>query len=369
MLNFDTTSVGEKRVIWIISEGSPGHVSQSVGLADAIVAQVPATIRQLECRPRRSGMVRGFIRRCWMGKQARPLPDWMLYHWLRLELTAKDEAGPDVIIASGGKSVFAARTLATKHGVPFIFLGERKPYPATWFHTTFSPSAFDAESNDVRMDVIPTKISPAIVHHAVAAWADRPTGRLWTMLIGGSSRSHRYQNGDWEQLAEGMTALASREGIRWLVTTSRRSGIKLEDRLRDLLPPEILADAVWWCRQPEKKLTAYLGAAEKIWVTQDSVSMVTEAVATAKPTLVIYPVDVDFPLTSFMPGYLDNLEKLGMILRLPMNALPEFELQPAAEPDRPVLTTGVLAEIACERLGWKLSDDVLPSRATSSPDR
>ena len=343
-----------KRVIWIISEGSPGHVSQSVGLADAMAALVPATIRQLECRPRGGGVIRGLIHRCWMGQRARPLPDWMLYHWLRLERPAKGEPAPDAIIASGGKSVFAARTLATRHGVPLIFLGERKPYPALWFHTTFSPSSFDAESNDIRMDVIPTKITPQIAHHAAAAWADRPAGRLWTMLIGGSSRSHHYQNGDWEQLAEGMTELARREGIRWLVTTSRRSGIKLEDRLRDLLPPEIIADAVWWCRQPEKKLTAYLGASEKIWVTQDSVSMVTEAVATGKPAIAIYPVAVEFPLTSFMPGYLDNLEKLGMILRLPMNALPEFELQHGAEPDRPVLTTSGLAEIARERLGWNL---------------
>ena len=357
-----------KRVIWIISEGSPGHVSQSVGLADAIAARVPATIRQLECRPRRSGMMRGFIRRCWMGQRARPLPDLILDHWLRLERPAKEEPAPDVILASGGKSVFAARTLATKYGVPFIFLGERKPYPAAWFHTTFSPSSFDAEANDIRMDVIPTKISPAIVRQAAADWADRPKGPLWTLLIGGTSRSHHYQNGDWEQLAEGMTALARRGGIRWLVTTSRRSGIQLEDRLRDLLPPDIVADAVWWCRQPEKKLTAYLGAAEKIWVTQDSVSMVTEAVATGKPTLVIYPVVVEFPLTSFMPGYLDNLEKLGMILRLPMNGLPEFELQPAATSDRPVLTTGALAEIACERLGWGSSNNDLPSGATNSPD-
>ncbi len=341
-----------KRVIWIISEGSPGHVSQSVGLAEALAAQVPATIRQFECRPRSGGLMRGFIRRFWMGKRARPLPDLMLYHWLRLERRAKDEPGPDVIIASGGKSVFAARTLATKYWVPLIFLGERKPYPATWFHTTFSPSSFDTEPNDIRMDVIPTKISPGLVQHAAAHWTDRPAGRLWTLLIGGSSRSHHYQAGDWERLAEGMTELARREGIRWLVTTSRRSGIELEDRLRELLPPAIVADAVWWCRQPEKKLTAYLGAAEKIWVTQDSVSMVTEAVATGKPTIVIYPVVVEFPLTSFMPGYLDNLEKLGLVLRLPMNALPDFELQPSAELDRPVLTTGRLAGIARERLGW-----------------
>lgn len=341
-----------KRVIWIISEGSPGHVSQSVGLAEALAAQVPATIRQFECRPRSGGLMRGFIRRFWMGKRARPLPDVMLHHWLRMERPAKDEPAPDVIIASGGKSVFAARTLATKHGVPLVFLGERKPYPATWFHTTFSPSSFDTEANDIRMDVIPTKISPAIVRQAAADWADRPAGRLWAILIGGSSRSHHYQAGDWERLAEGMSELARREGIRWLVTTSRRSGIDLEDRLRGLLSPEIVADAVWWCRQPEKKLAAYLGAAEKLYVTQDSVSMVTEAVATGKPAIVIYPVQVEFPLTSFMPGYLDNLEKLGLILRLPMNSLPEFELQPAAEPERPVLTTSVLAGIACERLGW-----------------
>lgn len=338
--------------IWIISEGSPGHVSQSVGLAEALAAQVPATIRQLECRPRSGGLMRGFIRRFWMGKQARPLPDLMLHHWLRLERPAKDEPAPDLIIASGGKSVFAARTLATKYWVPLIFLGERKPYPASWFHTTFTPSSFDTEPNDIRMDVIPTKISPALVHQAAAGWTDRPKGRLWTILIGGSSRSHHYQAGDWERLAEGMTDLARREGIRWLVTTSRRSGVELEDRLRDLLPPDIVADAVWWCRQPEKKLTAYLGAAEKIWVTQDSVSMVTEAVATGKPVLVIYPVAVEFPLTSFMPGYLDNLEKLGLILRLPMYALPDFELEPSSELDRPVLTTSVLAGIARQRLGW-----------------
>lgn len=341
-----------KRVIWIISEGSPGHVSQSVGLAEELAAQVSATIRQFECRPRSGGIVRGFIRRFLMGKLARPLPDLILRHWLRLERPAKDEPAPDVIIASGGKSVFAARTLATKHGVPLIFLGERKPYPATWFHTTFSPSSFDSEPNDIRMDVIPTKITPQIVRQAAANWSDRPAGRLWTILIGGLSRSHHYQTGDWERLAEGMTELARRESIRWLVTTSRRSGIELESRLRDLLPPDIVADSVWWCGQPEKKLSAYLGTAEKVWVTQDSVSMVTEAVATGKPTIVIYPVVVEFPLTSFMPGYLDNLEKLGLILRLPMYALPEFELQPSSELDRPVLTTKALAELARQRLGW-----------------
>jgi uncharacterized protein len=346
-----------KRVIWIISEGSPGHVSQSVGMAEALAARVPATIRQFKCRPHRGGMMRGFIRRVWMGKRARPLPSVMLDHWLRLERPAKDECHPDVIIASGGKSVFAARSLATNYRTALIFVGERKPYPASWFHTTFSPSSFDTAANDVRLDLIPTKISPSIVNEAADQWAERPTGRLWAMLIGGSSRSHHYQADDWENLAEGMITLARREDIRWLVSTSRRSGRVLEDRLRCLLPPDIVADAVWWCRKPEKKLTNYLGVAEKLCVTQDSVSMATEAVASGKPTVVVYPAVVKFPPTSFMPGYFTNLEELGMIQRLPMSRLPELNLAPATQPNRPILTTDRLAEIACQRLGWGSSHE------------
>jgi len=96
-------------------------------------------------------------------------------------------------------------------------------------------------ANDLRMDVIPTKITPEIVHQAAADWENRPTGRLWTMLIGGRSRSHDFQNADWEKLAEGMTALAETEGIRWLVTTSRRTGIRC--RCRSARPPSSAATA------------------------------------------------------------------------------------------------------------------------------
>ena len=202
------------------------------------------------------------------------------------------------------------------------------------------------------MDAIPTKITPQIVEQAAAAWTDRPTGPLWTLLVGGKSRSHHYTDADWEDLATGMSTLARRHGIRWLVTTSRRTGKEIEAKLRDLLPLDIVAEAVWWCHAPEKKFAAYLGAAEKIWVTQDSVSMVTEATATGLPTVLVYPQDLRFPATSFMPGYLENLESLGLVQRLPISKMAEFTEQKLSAPTRPALTTADLARIAIERLGW-----------------
>jgi len=340
------------RTIWIISEGSPGHVSQSTGLAAALAEKFPVETRQFECRPKINGFVRHMIRLLGMRKNGRPLPDSLLYGPIGLERSQPGESAPDLIISSGGRSVFAARTLAVKFGVPFVFLGERKPYPPEWFHTVFTPSSLETAENDVRMDVIPTKITPEEVHQAAAEWQNKPTGRLWSMLIGGKSRSHDFQDADWQKLAEGMTALAKSENIRWLVTTSRRTGKDVESKLRDLLPPEIIADAVWWCHQPEKKFPAYLGAAEAIWVTQDSVSMVTEAVATDKPVIVIQPAHTPFPATSFMPGYLSNLESLGLISRLPIARLTEVNPDFLTNPRPTIKVTEIMAEQLCERLNW-----------------
>ncbi len=339
-------------MIWIISEGSPGHVSQSTGLTSALAAIIPVETRQFECRPKIHGFVRTVIRLFWMGRKGRPLPPPMLYGPLGLERAQPGEATPDLIISSGGRSVFAARTLAVKFAVPFVFLGERKPYPPDWFHTVFTPSSLETATNDIRMDVIPTKITPELVTRAAAEWAGKPSGRLWCMLIGGNSRSHDFHDGDWRNLAKGMTELARTEGIRWLVTTSRRTGKEVEARLRGLLPADIVADAVWWCHLPEKKFPAYLGAAESIWATQDSVSMVTEAVATDKPVVAIYPRLTNFPATSFVPGYLNNLEKLGLVTRLAIDRMLDFDKQASSESRRNVSTNQTLAHIAMERLGW-----------------
>lgn len=346
-----TTSTANYR-IWIISEGSPGHVSQSIGLTTALAELVQLNVRQFECRPRIGGFARTLIRLFWMGRRGRRLPDWILDRWLRLELAGKHDLAPDLIVASGGKSVFAARSLAVKHQAPFIFLGERKPYPATWFHTVFTPSSLETAACDIRMDVIPTKISAEVVHQAAAEWNEKPAGRLWTMLIGGSSRSHHYQSAEWAQLAAGMVDIARREGIRWLVTTSRRTGKEVEETLRGLLPADVVADAVWWCHLPEKKFAAYLGAAETIWATQDSVSMVTEATATGKPVVAVYPEHTPFPATSFMPGYLENLERLGLIQRLPIAAIADFHKLERSNSVSTPLNTASLAGIALKRLGW-----------------
>ncbi|NEP84940.1 MAG: hypothetical protein F6K39_46665 [Okeania sp. SIO3B3] len=153
----------------------------------------------------------------------------------------------------------------------------------------------------------------------------RPKGKLWVMIVGGSSRSHPYTESDWGNLASGMNELARRLGIRWLLTTSRRTGKATELVLEKNLDKEFLADAIWWADKPERRMMAFLGSSERAFVTQDSVTMVTECVASGKPTVVLQPRDETFPKNSFMPRYLENLEEKNRIVRLPIARLAQFQ--------------------------------------------
>jgi mitochondrial fission protein ELM1 len=314
---------GLKRV-WVIDEGSPGHLAQSKALAIALqeaVSQIDV-IELGACR-RFSGLQRNLIRRL-MGPAGRSAPAFIEKLILsEFELPVDGDSLPDIIISSGGKSAFVACVLSKRYRAPNIFVGERKPYPSEWFDTVLTPSPLETGVNDIAIDLIPTPVTPEKVKQAAAA-LDLGGGRLWAMVIGGSSRSHPFARKDWEALASGMNALAQRNGIRWLLTTSRRTGSVAESILKTQINPAALARSVWWSEKPEKLMLPILGHSECIFVTQDSVTMVSESIASGQPTFALAPEKVKFPASSFMPAYYQRLESSGLMQRVPLAKLSDF---------------------------------------------
>lgn len=340
------------KTVWVINEGSPGHLAQARALALELVASdANWQMAVVDVKRRFSGLQRGLMRRL-IGRAGQSIPRFLERRILAEMVLPQGELGmPDLILSSGGKSVFAGRVLGNRFQVPFVFIGERKPYPSEWFHTVFTPSAQEQEGNDILIDLIPTGVTPAKVAQAAANY-ERPDGTLWAMIIGGASRSHPYTDTDWQQLAEGMNELAKRHGIRWLLTTSRRTGAPAEALLRQFLQPEILADAIWWDAKPEKRMMALLGAANRVFVTQDSVTMVTECVASGKPVVVLRPEKETFPKNSFMPQYLERLETLGWTKRIKLNRLKSYDQEQAVR----ALVFPNIKDYAC-RLLTRLSNE------------
>ncbi|MCK4869356.1 MAG: mitochondrial fission ELM1 family protein, partial [Alphaproteobacteria bacterium] len=108
---------------------------------------------------------------------------------------------------------------------------------------------------------------------------------LVAVLIGGANRVYRFDRATAERLADGLARICEESGCGLLITASRRTGPENEALLRERLkglPAEI------WDGAGDNPYFAFLGLADSIIVTGDSVNMVSEACYTGKPVHVFH---------------------------------------------------------------------------------
>ncbi|HEB97230.1 MAG TPA: nucleoside-diphosphate sugar epimerase [Sedimenticola thiotaurini] len=229
-------------VVWRLTDGKPGHESQSRGLVQALARQRP-----LQCHdiPVAGGAaLPDLLRRRFPAGAGLPAPDLLIGagHATHLPLLAARRA-------RGGRSVVLMRPSLPAALFDLCLIPEHdRPRPRDNVLTT------RGVLNDLTGD------GP---HHADRA----------LVLVGGPSRHHRW---DQEGLLQRLARLfAARPGIRFTVTTSRRTPPAFIPALERLSAPN--CRVVPLDRTGPGWVARHLGESAEAWVTGDSVSMLYEA--------------------------------------------------------------------------------------------
>ncbi|MEO5917658.1 MAG: mitochondrial fission ELM1 family protein [Luteolibacter sp.] len=233
--------------LWLLGDGKPGHENQSLGLADALARRVPCEVHRISLAGKR-----GIVTR------------------VRAALKVSERLPkPDLIIGAGHATHFALLRLARKHRAKSIVL-MRPSLPMGWFDLCIVP-AHDFANGCGRENVIITqgalnRVSPPPI-----------SGRNGKMiLIGGPSSSHGW---DGESLLATLAEI-SKDGS-WQLTDSRRTPDGFTDEIRRKLP----AIEVFPHQQTTPEwLPGKLATAEEVWVSEDSVSMIYEALSSGART-------------------------------------------------------------------------------------
>ncbi len=227
--------------IWLVLDGKPGHENQSLGLAESIGRRMPCEVHRISLAG-----IRGLFGR------------------LRAATAASmDFPKPDFVIGAGHATHFALLRLSKKHQAMSIVL--MKPsIPMGWFDLCIAPS-HDFPKGGHRANLI-------LTHGAlnrVSQGVKEKTGKL--ILIGGPSKSH-----GWDGAAIlGMLAKATDRG-GWELTDSRRTPQDFTLQVRENLS----GVSVFSCLEtPPDWVPEKLQRAKEVWVTEDSVSMIYEALA------------------------------------------------------------------------------------------
>ena len=242
------------RVVWIVSDGKPGHVNQSLGLAEALARATPTEIHTLPALPAWRAWLALLLNRL----PGKPLPD------------------PDLIVATGHATHLTLLAARRARGGRAVVL--MKPsLPRRWFDLCILPQ-HDGIAADAR-----TLVTEGALNRV------RPSGHLdagrGLLLIGGVS-SHF----DWDSdaiLVQIKSILARTPGTQWTLTTSRRTPANF----LALLPSHPALSVVPHTATARDWLPAQLARCGTVWVTPDSASMVFESL-TAGATVGVFDLPV-----------------------------------------------------------------------------
>jgi mitochondrial fission protein ELM1 len=226
----------------MIGDGKPGHENQSLGLADAISRITPCELHRISLADARGriAQIRSAVR---AGVSLPP---------------------PDLIVSAGHATHVPLLLLSRKFKAPSILL-MRPSLPMQLFDLCVTPE-HDFKTGYQRKKLILTR--GALNRVPPPAAGDR-SGRM--ILIGGPSKLHGW---DGESLLAGLEKITASGD--WQLTDSRRTPAGFTEKLRQRLPrveifPHQETVPTW--------LPGKLAAAEEVWVTEDSVSMVYEALS------------------------------------------------------------------------------------------
>lgn len=280
---------------WVITDGKAGMVNQALGLAEAVGLRI-------------------------VEKTMRPGVPW---RWLPPAFWPPGVSGTGL----------AGDPLAPPFPALVISCGRQAIGPALWVKkqsagATFAVHVQHPRVNPNRFDLVvvprhdrlsgPNVIAiRGSLHRVTRAKLDAAAARLApgvahlprpfvAVLIGGSNSVYRLTDRVVARLADDLSALCGAHGAGLLVTPSRRTGDRAERLLRDRLEER---PAVIWDGRGENPYLGYLGLADAIVVTCDSVNMVSEACSTGKP---VYVVDLEGKARSKFSDFHDSLVGLGI---------------------------------------------------------
>ena len=281
------SAITEPLVIWRLTDGKPGHDNQSLGLVEALGRLVAVDARNFRCN-----MVPP------AGSQLKP---------------------PALVVGAGRAIQKPLLALKKQWGTRAVVL--MRPY--------VSPRAFD-------LCLIPEHDRPASAPNVMTTLGalnrvqpgPKRAGQ-GLIVLGGPSAHHDWL--DREVVTQCERICARQNRAQWTICDSRRTPSRTRDLLRAALPDVRYADyrevAAGW-------LADQMASAQTIWVGEDSVSMVYEALSSgAGVGLLTIPRRKP---SRVVRGVVD-LVRRGQVTTYPQwlsGAKLETSLEPLAEADR-----------------------------------
>ena len=233
---------------------------------------------------------------------------------------------PDVIVSCGRRAAGAALAARKASGGQILAVHVQDPRLHAGDFDLVVAMRHDAIAeggNVIKVATALHDLTPQSLAEAAAAWREHlePLGHPVTgVIVGGDLRGRPFTIADAQRLIDGLKRLRIEANAALAITPSRRT----PQPVIDLLGQTFAGDrrVFLWDRSGENPYRAILALSDRLVVTSDSVSMVSEALATPHPVEVF---DLGF---ARHVGFIQDLVERALVRRFDGNPIPPATIGP-----------------------------------------
>jgi len=264
----------KKPLIWALLLPEAGFRSQVLGLAEALSGQV-------------------------VEKNVDLLKPWSLlpghlcprpFSGLDPMLDRLEPPWPDIVVACGGRTIALALAIKRAAGDKTLAIYIQNPKGAAKFFDLVVSMRHDGLNgpNVLTIDTAIHRVTEAKLESARSEWQERFSplhGPLVGVILGGRSHSLRFTPAVADKMLADLATLAKTSNASYFITPSRRTEPEIAARFKAFA--ESQPSARFWDGIGKNPYFAMLALSDALIVTEDSVSMVSEALASGKPVATV----------------------------------------------------------------------------------
>ena len=310
-----------------LTDGKAGHMFAIDGVIAALEQEFDVDVINLDVKIRAKFLLqimKPLVHYSWFDNCLKKYPNLLKVFYKNFVLPKEPI---DLILSTGGDTsyinVWLARILNTNN----IYCSGLRGLKTEYFTLLISSIELDCENYIIFEEAFPNKNILQDMTKAVSEFCERQNlkedDKYFVLLLGGDTgNKYEYSINDWEDIIDGFMYHVKKENAKALISTSRRTGLKNESLIEKQLEPyqDDLAYTIYFNQKPEKLLGVFLPLATKIFVSEESGSMIGESLYYCKPLFTISPRKTRTDKT-----YNDYLEKLRGLKRL--KSLKSYELK------------------------------------------
>tara|TARA_B110000444_G_scaffold197147_1_gene187935 strand:- start:78 stop:1058 length:981 start_codon:yes stop_codon:yes gene_type:complete len=282
--------------IGILSDGKPGHLNQSIGIANILSEDLEFSLTIINLSMKYSSLQ----------------PLLRLYQRFLCRNFNKINAGKvinlfhpiyvddfDLLIATGGNTAYISASLGKKKNIKVIQIGSVKGIDLNNYsaHITIEPK--DDSPNNVVTSLAPTRYSPIET-------INREKKNKALFLIGGNGSGYKYNLDDWSELVRNIKKFKEDSNVSPIIVTSRRTNKAHEEFIYEQTLSFSSSCSIWFHKGGvNTDLSTLFNQVDSIFVTEESSMMITEAISSGLPVCTLHPKSIKSP-----KSFSDQISKL-----------------------------------------------------------